>query len=206
MAGAGGAELALGAGRPLLPPPLPEDLAAGQADAAAVAGSRLPVHPVAEPHCSGLAGHQPLVREGTTAQIPGQRGEDPEAMGGRAPRYAHSTSCSLACSADAPAAGRACPPTEPALRTVRSTGLFGAGAARDTDCESPPSGQARAGPSAQSPRALPALPSPPRSPALRARHPPPPPQTPVTLRGPGAQRGPPSGWSSGPGRLGPPGG
>jgi hypothetical protein len=43
MAGAGGAELALGAGRPLLPPPLPEDLAAGQADAAAVARGLAPV-------------------------------------------------------------------------------------------------------------------------------------------------------------------
>jgi hypothetical protein len=91
-------------GRPLLPPPLPEDLAAGQADAAAVAGSRLPVHPGAEPHRPVLAGHQPLVREGTTAQIAGQRGEDPEAVGVARP--------------DMPIPSRAAQPVQPMLQLL----------------------------------------------------------------------------------------
>ena len=60
----------------------PEELGEGHGhQPTPLAASRLPVHPVAQRHRARLARHQPLVREGTAPQIPGQIGRDPVAVG-----------------------------------------------------------------------------------------------------------------------------
>jgi hypothetical protein len=115
------------------------------------------------------------------------------------PRGAESGHLTLCLTPQTPTSGKSL-----SLWPGRSSGWFGAGAARDTDGVCPPSGQARAGPSAQSPPACSGPPAPPRSPARRARHPPPHLQKLLTRPGQGGQKRPQSGWTAGPDRLGPP--